>query len=105
MYHVASCWVEYRLGIGVASTAPLSLQQLQAAWHYVAGTSARATWQELLDVMRLRPLLCYLALAACYEDPGDLYDLLNISPQANPQEVKKAYRALSLKHHPGGLQP
>ena len=55
--------------------------------------------------MRLRPLLCYLALAACYEDPGDLYDLLNISPQANPQEVKKAYRALSLKHHPGGLQP
>ena len=58
------------------------------------------TWQDLLDAMRLRPLLCYLALAACYEDPGDLYDLLNISPQANPQEVKKAYRALSMQWHP-----
>ena len=53
--------------------------------------------------MRLRPLLCYLALAACYEDPGDLYDILEISPLANPQEVKKAYRTLSLRHHPGGL--
>jgi preprotein translocase subunit Sec63 len=54
--------------------------------------------------MRLRRLLCYLALAACYEDPGDLYDILEISPLANPQEVKKAYRSLSLRHHPGGLR-
>ena len=70
---------------------------------------AGGTWPELLDAMRLRPLLCYLvilvilALAACYEDPGDLYDILEISPLANPQEVKKAYRTLSLRHHPGGL--
>ena len=68
---------------------------------------AGSTWPELLDAMRLRPLLCYIALstwwAACYEDPGDLYDILEISPLANPQEVKKAYRTLSLRHHPGGL--
>ena len=71
-----------------------------ARWEvHVAG----GTWPELLDAMRLRPLLCYLALAACYEDPGDLYDILEISPLANPQEVKKAYRTLSLRHHPGGL--
>ena len=48
-------------------------------------------------------LLCCLAFAACYEDPGDLYDLLGVSPQANSQEVKKAYRTLSLIHHPGGF--
>ena len=78
-------------------------------WHFVRVTWQRdvfvagGTWPELLDAMRLRPLLCYLLLAACYEDPGDLYDILEISPLANPQEVKKAYRTLSLRHHPGGL--
>ena len=78
-------------------------------WHlcYVAPRRVRGggASPELLDAMRLRPLLCYLALllAACYEDPGDLYDILEISPLANPQEVKKAYRTLSLRHHPGGL--
>ena len=61
---------------------------------------AGGTWPELLDAMRLRPLLCYLAVAACYEDPGDLYDILEISPLANPQEVKKAYRRKSSTEPP-----
>ena len=92
--------------MGGVQSKKCGLPARRLAWDYVYSCATVATtWQDLLDAMRLRPLLCYLALAACYEDPGDLYDLLNISPQANPQEVKKAYRAMSLKHHPGGLQP
>jgi molecular chaperone DnaJ len=30
----------------------------------------------------------------------DYYDILEISREANPEEIKKAYRKLALKHHP-----
>jgi len=29
-----------------------------------------------------------------------LYDLLEISPEANSNEIKKAFRKLSIKYHP-----
>jgi DnaJ-class molecular chaperone len=33
-------------------------------------------------------------------DGGDFYKLLEVSPNASKQEIKKAYRKLSMKYHP-----
>ena len=40
------------------------------------------------------------ALALAIDDPGDLYEILGIADAATDAEIKRAYRQMSLKHHP-----
>jgi DnaJ-class molecular chaperone len=40
------------------------------------------------------------ALAVAIDDPGDLYEILGIADAATDAEIKRAYRQMSLKHHP-----
>ena len=40
------------------------------------------------------------ALAVAIYDPGDLYEILGIADAATDAEIKRAYRQMSLKHHP-----
>lgn len=48
---------------------------------------------------RLRTFL-HLCAIISLTAAADFYDLLGISRQATPKEIKKAYRAKSLQHHP-----
>jgi DnaJ-class molecular chaperone len=50
--------------------------------------------------VRLLLLLCVLALVNATDDDIDLYEVLGIDEGASAAEIKKAYRKLSLKHHP-----
>jgi len=43
----------------------------------------------------------YTSIRAMFiKDNQNNYAILNISPQASDEEVKKAYRRMTLKHHP-----
>lgn len=46
-------------------------------------------------------LALFLALAAFVLADKDYYKILGVSRQASQKEIKKSYRDLSLKYHPG----
>lgn len=46
-------------------------------------------------------LLCLAWTVAC----RDFYDLLNVPNHATDNQIKRAYRKLALKYHPGKHQP
>lgn len=53
------------------------------------------------DKMRLVFLLCYAALCSRVCAEMSFYDILGVEKQATALEIKKAYRKLALKYHPG----
>lgn len=53
--------------------------------------------RQLLGVL----LLCLAWTVAC----RDFYDLLNVPKHATDNQIKRAYRKLALKYHPGKHQP
>ncbi len=55
--------------------------------------------------MRTARLLLLAVVAALAAANNDFYELLGITKDANEESVKKAYRKLSRKLHPGACAP
>ena len=53
-----------------------------------------------LSIINLLLLLLILPLSSAQEDDTDFYTLLGVSRDASQKEIKKAFRAKSLKYHP-----
>jgi len=56
------------------------------------------------------PFLLFLPAAAAQrqhqqQERGSLYDVLELTPDASPADVKKAYRKLALQYHPDKVKP
>ena len=53
-----------------------------------------------LNTCRYLALLAILSLLATLASGQNFYELLGIGKEANEQDIKKAFRKLSLKYHP-----
>lgn len=53
-----------------------------------------------LNTCRYLCLLAILSLLATLASGQNFYELLGIGKEANEQDIKKAFRKLSLKYHP-----
>lgn len=52
------------------------------------------------NTCRYLSLLAILSLLATLASGQNFYELLGIGKEANEQDIKKAFRKLSLKYHP-----
>jgi preprotein translocase subunit Sec63 len=53
-----------------------------------------------LNTCRYLALLAIFSLLTTFASGQNFYELLGIGKEANEQDIKKAFRKLSLKYHP-----
>lgn len=55
---------------------------------------------QLLNVLLLLLVICYIPIDCKSAKPDDYYSILNVPRDASDSDIKKAYRKLAMKYHP-----
>jgi DnaJ like chaperone protein len=88
---------------------PMRLQLL----HYLFGIAKADGDVHRLEVNIISQIATYLGIsekdyesikAMFYKDAAAAYAILEVTPDASDDEIKKAYRRMAMKHHPDKLR-